>query len=449
MPTRRRASRILEAGRHGRTSRLANAGHAAPSRVNPGSPAAVLRLQQAAGNAAVTRVLDKHQGIRRDPAPAGSPSPGPAQQAPGAQAGGSTDPGWEPIYKLIAEQLGQDKIKEYAKALAGKSVDLLIAQAKDASSEKDFVAKAQLELLGTMLSAQAKKDAEAMAASPAGKAFRERLLLVSREQPELVIAAAIAAAAVAYLANPDLPELAKKFELAKGLTAEGKLDIGKLRSLTVQQASLAMKFTSEHFSAGASGAYAGEGDKKGPSGSANVSFGAKEFQFKGSLKVNPDGTVKVGLGQAIDVKNFGMETGVEVQDDKMVAIIAVKVGGKDTYVSGKTSVSADGQVSLDLGIKASDLEISGKATGLGGDKPEGEASLTGTNIFGVKGLDAKGSIKFGPAGLTTAGGKVSYATDTKNGRAFISFDAQTVAGPGKDAAPIGAQGVVGVGFSFK
>ena len=352
--------------------------------------------------------------------------------------------------KLVAEQLGEAKLKEYAKTLAGKGVDLLVAQVKGASSESDFVSKAQAELLGKMLSEQAKKDAEAIAASPAAKALRERLLIISSEQPSVIIAAAIAAAAIAYLANPDLPELAKKLELAKGLTAEGKLDLGKVQQLTVQQASLALKYSSTHFSAGASAGYAGEGDKAGASGSGNVAVGAKEIQFKGSLKVDPDGSVKMDLGQAIDVKKFQLETGVSIQGDKMAAVVSVKVGDKDTYVSGKTTVSSEGHVSLDLGIKARDLSVTATATGLGSDKAAGEATVTAANIFGFRGLDANGSVKFGPAGVTSAGGGVTYSADTKAGRAFINFKAETLAGAGagKDAAPIGAQGVIGVGIRF-
>ena len=436
-------------------------GPGSPSLVSrlPNSPATVLGLQRSIGNARVAAVLGErgHQvagKVQRDPAPAPVPAPvpvapgGPAQQAPGENPVGGPDAGWAPIAKLIEEQLGPEKIKEYAKSLAGKGVDLLIAQVKDATSEKDFVAKAQVELLGTMLSEAAKKDAEIIASSDAAKAFRERLLTITSEQPAIVIAAAIAAAAVAYLANVDIPEISKKIEVLKGLTAEGKLDIGKIQQLTVQQASAALKYTSTHFSAGVSAGYVGEGDKKGTSAGANLSVGDKEIQFKGSLDVKPDGTVKVDLGQAIDLKKFGLESGVSITGDKMAAVISVKIGDKETYVSGKTTVGQDGQVSLDLGIKAGGLTVGGKATGLGGDKPAGEGSLTGTDIFGLKGLDAKAQIKFGAAGVTSASGSVTYGTDTKHGRAYISFSAQTVAGEKKDEAPIGAQGVIGVGFTF-
>jgi hypothetical protein len=425
-------------------------------------------LQRTVGNACVSRLLSgatsrardggevERTGqlgcrIQRNPAPATVPAAqgGSAQQAPGENPTGGPDPAWAAISKLIAEQLGEDKIKEYAKSLAEKGVDLLIAQVKDAATEKDFIAKSQVELLGTMLSEQAKKDAEALASSDAAKAFRERLLTITKEQPGIVIAAAIAAAAVAYMTNVDVPEISKKIEILKGLTGEGKLDIGKIQQLTVQQASAALKYSSTHFSAGISAEYAGEGEKKGASGGANVAFGEKDIQFKGSLKLNPDGTVKVDLGQAIDVKKFGMETGVSIQSDKMVAIISVKVGDKDTYVSGKTTVGPDGKVSLDLGVKAGDWTVSGAATGLGGDKPAGEGSITGTNVFGLKGLDANAKIKFGAAGVTSASGGVTYGADTKSGRAFISFKAETVASEKKDEPPIGAQGVIGVGFTFK
>lgn len=414
-----------------------------------GTPAEsrILDLQQAAGNRAVSRSL---AGIQRDPAASGppAPAPAPAQAAPGTNPAGGMDSGWAPIYKLIAEQLGEEKLKEHAKTLAGKGVDLLMAQVKDATSEQDFVAKSQVALIGTMLTAQAKKDAEALVLSDAGKALRERLLTISRESPETVVAAAIAAAAVAYMANIDMPEIAKKVELAKGLSAEGKLDIGKIQQLTVQQAKLALSYTSTHFSAGASGSYAGEGDKQGASGEANAAIGGKEFQFKAAVKVNPDGSAKLDLGQAIDISKVHIETGGTIEKDNMAAIVAVKVGGKDSYVSGKTTVTQDGKVSVDLGIKTGDFKFTGAATGLGTDKPGGEASVTASNIFGFKGLDAEGKVKFTAGGLTSASGGVTYSAETKRGTAFISFKGETVPGAEKDGPPMGAQGVIGVGFRF-
>lgn len=400
-------------------------------------------LQRTAGNRAVSRSLPSQ--IQRSPAAGAAP---PAQSVPGTSPAGGIDPGWAPIHKLIAEQLGEEKIKEHAKALAGKGVDLLMAQVKDAASEQDFVARSQVGLIGTMLSEQAKKDAETLVLSDAGKAFRERLLAISRESPETVVAAAIAAAAVAYLANVDMPEIAKKIDLAKGLTAEGKLDIGKVQKLTVQQAKLALNHTSTHFSAGVSGAYAGEGDKQGASGEANASVGGKEFQFKAAVKVNPDGSAKLDLGQAIDISKVHIETGGTIDKDNMAAIVAVKVGGKDSYVSGKTTVTQDGKVSVDLGIKTGDFKFTGAATGLGTGAPGGEASVTASNIFGFKGLDAEGKVKFTAGGLTSASGGVTYSADTKRGTAFISFKGETVPGGEKDGPPIGAQGVIGVGFRF-
>jgi hypothetical protein len=325
---------------------------------------------------------------------------------------------------------------------------VLIEQAKGAK-DADFLAKAQIDLLGTMLSDHAKKVAEEWVTSPAGKAFRERLLTITKEAPGVVVAAAIAVAAAAYLANPDLPEIAKKFEILKGLSAEGKLDIGKVQTLAVQKASAALNFTSKHFSAGLSAGYVGEGEKKGTTLGASASIGDKDVKFKSALKLNPDGSVVVDLGPAIDVKKFGMETGVSITGDDMAAIVGIKIGDKETYVSGKTRIESDGKVTLELGIKAGGLEVEGKAKGIGGDKASGEASLKGVNIFGVKGLDAKGTMKFSP-GTVTAGGSVSYATDTKHGKVFISFSGETLHGdPKKEGPPIGAQGVIGVGFRFK
>lgn len=412
----------------------------------PGSQASLLAMQRTLGNAHVTRSVAPGTALMRDPAP--GPGGNHVQREPGGEAA-NPNAGWEPIAKLIAEQLSDAKLKEHAKTLAGKGVDLLMSQVKDATSEQDFVAKSQVELLGTMLADVAKKDAEAWAKSDEAKAFRERLLTITNESPETVLAAALAAAAIAYLANPDLPEISKKVEIVKGLTGEGKLDLGKVQQLTVQQASAALKYTSTHFSAAVSGAYKGEGDKAGASGGAELSFGEKQIQFKGALKLNPDGTVKVDLGQAIDVKKFGMHTGVEIQGDKMAAIIGVKIGDKDTYISGKTKVEPDGKVSLDLGIKAGDWTVAGTASGIGGENLAGEGSVKGVDIFGVKGLEANGAIKFGPAGVTGASAGVSYAADTKQGKAFISFKAETLAGANKEGPPIGAQGVIGVGFTFK
>ena len=427
--------------------------------------ARLVELQRSHGNAHVARLIATNRlgsvpgggpSLQRAPGAPVSLNPRAAGGAGGGDAAADADPvatlgdGWKPIYKLISEQLGEEKLKEHAKTLAGKGVDLLISQAKGAKPDPNFLAKAQLDLLGTMLSDHAKQVAEAWVGSPEGKAFADRLKTISKEAPGVVLAAAIAAAAVAYLANPDLPEITKKFDLFKGVSAEGTIDIGKLQSMTVQKAALALKYSSKHFSAGVSGEYVGEGDKKGATLGANASVGEKDIKFKSAIKLNPDGTVKVDLGPAIDVKKFGMETGVSITGSDMSAIIGIKIGDKEQYVSAKTKIDPDGKVSLDLGIKAGGLQIEGKAKGIGSDKVSGEASLTGTNIFGVKGLDAKGTMKFTNAGIANASGSLSYAKDTKQGKVFISFSGETVHGDSKkEGPPIGAQGVVGIGFRFK
>jgi hypothetical protein len=423
-------------------------------------PARLVELQRTHGNAYVSRLIQTNrvreatgQSVQRDPA-------APLSLNPRAAGGGSgvaaeeADPsaamgdGWKPIYKLISEQLGEAKLKEYAKTLASKGVDLLISQAKD-GKDTSFLDKAQLDLLGTMLADHAKTVAEGWVASPEGKIFRERLLTITKDAPGVVVAAALAGAAIAYLANPDLPELNKKFDLFKGLSAEGTVDIGKIQSMTVQKAAGALKFTSSHFKAGLSGEYVGEGDKKGTTLGASAAISDKEISFKTAMKLNPDGSVKIDLGPAIDMKKFGMETGVSITGSDMSAIVGIRIGDKDTFVSAKTKVDPDGKVSLDLGLKAGGIEAEGKVKGIGTDKTSGEASLTGTNIFGVKGLDAKGTLKFSP-GTVNAGGSISYSADTKQGKAFISFSGETLHGdPKKEGPAIGAQGVIGVGFRFK
>lgn len=399
-------------------------------------PPALLRMQRTVGNAQVGRFLAQRDAAK-----------GPAQQAPGESPSGGVSSGWEPIYKLIAEQLGEDKFKEHAKTLAATAVDLLMAQVKDAKSEADFVAKANVALMGTMLSAEAKKRAAELASSEAGKALRERLRVISKEEPGLVLAAALAAAAAAVAANADIPELSKKLELAKGLTAEGGIDFGKVQELTVKKASLALTFSSKSVSPVAAG---GESGKEGEGKEGEVDKEKKrEVTFKGDLKMQEDGSAVVDLGQVIQVDKLQLGSGVSINKDDMAAIVSIKVGDKDTYVSGKTKVEGDGKVSLDLGIKAGDLEISAKAAGLGGGKPTGEASVSGKNLFDLKGFDAKGSIKIGPAGITSASASAKYNIETKSGTAFIAFDFETIPGKEKDTPPIGAQGVVGVGFSFR
>lgn len=417
--------------------------------------AAITRLQRTHGNAYVSRLIAS-QGrpgapIQRDDAKPLSLSPRGATQAPGEEPSLGVDPGWKPIYELVSKQLGEEKLKEYAKTLAEKGVELLISQAKGADPKADFLAKAQIDLLGTMLSDHAKKVAEQWASSDSAKAFRERLLTITKEAPGVVVAAVIAAAAAAYLANPDLPEIKQKFDIFKGATAEGAIDVGKIQSMTVSKASAALKYSSKHFAAGLSGAYAGEDQKKpGYTAGASAAIKGKDFQFKSGLTLDPEGKLTLDLGQAIDVNKFGMETGVSITGSDMAAIVGIKIGDKDTYISGKTRVESDGKVSLELDFKGAGLEIGGKAKAIGTGDMSGEAELKGKNIFNFSGLDAKAKVSFGAGGLQSAGGSISYSTDTKVGKVFLNISGETLHGSDdkKKQTPIGFQGVVGVGVRF-
>jgi hypothetical protein len=440
MAQRIRAARSQQAGRQ--RPKAATAVARAPGRERQGEGRAhadLLHLQQSLGNARVARLIES-RSIARAPATAPPAAKGEAEQAP-------PGPAEDPIQKLILEQLGAEKLKEHGKKLAGKSVDFLMSQVKEANSEADFVSKAQIGLIGTMLSDQAKADAEALLKSDAGKALRERLVTITKDEPAVIIAAAIAAAAIAYMANPDLPEIKKKVTIVKGLTAEGTLDLGKVQDLTVQKAGLALKYSRKQFSFSASAGWE-EGEKKeGETGA--LSLRPRDTEFKSDMEVDPGGKAKVNLSQAIEVDKLKVESGVEIVKDDMAAIVAIKIGDKNQYVSGKTKVNSDGKVDLDLGFKSGDFEITGSGKGLGGDKPTGEVALESKNSFRVKGLDLKAKVKFGSAGVAAASGSAAYNFDTKGGKAYISFTGETVAGPEKGSAPIGVQGVLGVGFRFK
>lgn len=440
MAQRIRAARSQQTGR--RRPGPSTAVGRAPGRERQGdgnAHADVLHLQQSLGNARVARLIESRR-IARAPAAAPPTGKGEAEQAPPGPAG-------DPLQKLILEQLGEDKLKEHGKKLAGKSVDFLMSQVKDANSEADFVSKAQIGLIGTMLTDQAKADAEALLKSDAGKALRERLATITKDEPGVIVAAAIAAAAIAYMANPDLPEIKKKVTVIKGLTAEGTLDLGKIQDLTVQKAGLALKYSRKQFSFAASASWE-EGEKKEGEAEA-LSLNPRDTEFKGDLEVDKGGKAKVNLSQAIEVDKLKIESGVEIVKDDMAAIVAVKVGDKEQHVSTKAKVRPDGTFDIDLGIKSGDFELTGSGKDLRGDKPTGEVALESKNSFRVKGLDLKAKVSFGSAGVAGASGSAAYNFDTKGGKAYISFTGETVAGPEKGSPPIGVQGVLGVGFRFK
>ncbi len=401
-----------------------------------GAHAEMLHLQQSLGNARVARLIDAQ--VRRAPAAAPPKGKGEAEQAP-------YGPAEDPIQKLILEQLGEEKLKEHGKKLAGKSVDVLMSQVKDANSEADFVSKAQIGLIGTMLSDQAKADAEALLKSDAGKALRERLATITKDEPGVIIAAAIAAAAIAYMANPDLPEIKKKVTIVKGLTAEGTLDLGKVQDLTVQKAGLALKYSRKQFSFSASAGWE-EGKEEGEAGA--LSLKPRDTEFKSDIEVDKGGKAKVNLSQAIEVDKLKIESGVEIVKDDIAAIVGIKIGDEEQHISSKAKVNSEGKVDIDLGIKSGDFEFTGSGKGLGGDKPTGELSIVSKNAFRVEGLELKGKVKLGAGGVAGASGSAQYNFDTDRGKAYIMFSGETVAGPDKGSPPIGVQGVIGVGIRF-
>jgi hypothetical protein len=323
--------------------------------------ASVLQMQREYGNDYVRRHLgsngSKHGHgsapppgtVQRDPQQSGQPKGQGATEAKGSEGGGK-DPIHEAIYKLVKEQLGEEKLKKHAASAAKKAAEKLFELTKGAESEADFLEKAQLKLLGEHFEKELAEGAKALLASEDGKKLKSMLLSAVEGDPTVALAVVLAAAAAAVAADAPA-ELDLDGKLGKsGFKWAAKGDFGTLRDLSLKHIQASLAYSNTKFKAKLTGSYKG-GEKEEIGAKAEIGVGEEKKQTAEAVieaKVDPKSNdVKVDLGAVL--RSPQLQLSSKLQFDKGIGgMVGVRLGSDKQFLAPKLVMDAEGKVTFQL-----------------------------------------------------------------------------------------------------
>ncbi|MEZ4868519.1 MAG: hypothetical protein R3C14_44730 [Caldilineaceae bacterium] len=260
------------------------------------------------------------------------------------------------IYNLVKEQLGEEKLQTHAKAVVDKAVAALMAQVRDATSEADFVQKAQINQIGTILAGDLKRIAAELLKSPDGQRARQAILKVAKDDPGLVIILALLGVAAAAAANADIPEFKREFNIGAGFKASGQAKLGKFQALALQHLQAGLSYTSKYFAASLQGSYTGEGEKSGFGANAEATIGTKELKLKTQAVVLPDGNYQLSLRPMLDLKQLQGSVGATWDAQKgLMGEAQLTLRDKDLQMTVAGTIDQDGKLTLKPSLKVQKL----------------------------------------------------------------------------------------------
>jgi hypothetical protein len=361
------------------------------------------------------------------------------------------------LYGAVAEHLTMESMSGYAnKALLGAfgAVSGSLENLDPANN------KADLEKFSAAFKSEFGTVAGEWLAEN-GSGFSASLADWVDANPELIVAAALLAAAGAYLANADAPELSHAFKLG-GYTAELGAKIGKLRELSLEQVSLELSHATAPLVAAIKVSPGGDQTKTEFSGTLgdserNISTSG-EFIGQDLAVLNVAGLLKTGdttakagykannkpgaesstLNVNFETENGGITRVRGAEYDTNTEVLTLRdvlreVDGSNSTSFERTS-SSDGsqseKVSLarDLGGGLSGtlaLSEAAKQMGLGSSY---ELSTEQRASFGLKydstDLDAAMKMSLASSGNSAASGSVDYKNSTgweMGGDAKVTF----------------------------
>jgi hypothetical protein len=349
------------------------------------------------------------------------------------------------VYDILKEQLGEAKLKEYAKQIAGKATELLMEQVKGATGEQDIVEKARMKEIAAALSKDLGQVVQGILQSPQGKALQEALLSKTKQDPGFAIVMVILGLAGMVAANADIPELDKTLKLGAGFSATGKANLGKFRDIVAKQIQVGLNYTSEYFRAGVQGSYAGEGEQKGFAAGANAAVGNEKVEFKTDFNIFQNGEFKLNAQNGLDFKKLGLTTGVSYSNVKgWKGVGEFRLGEKTHYLSTKIEVAGDGKVGLHFDHKfVHDLAVLSNSLKIDGNKTTYVSEAQLKNLFGTEGFNVGANMvadlthpSIRELGLKADLKLLGDPKDASKPTLFLRFDASYLAGKDgkKDAA---------------
>ena len=373
---------------------------------NPSLQMAFLdHIQRTAGNTAVQRYLSgrtigaakpyrdrqEQKGIVQRQKPHGEK--GGEAEAAGEKAASFNFDQWlsGKVYEIVRDQLGEDKLKSYAKDLAKKASSLLMEQINEASSEADFIQKAQNKMLSEVFSGEVNKAVTEILKSPAGEKVKGLILQQAKQEPASVIGLILTALAYMAATNADIPtiELEKKF--GKGFSVQGKADLGKFQEIALKQVRLGIGYSGQKFQTSLSGSYSEK-----PPAKLSMRDEALQTQEETKFKTDPSLTSSGELSFDFNLKSHGLKTtALFGGPNKWMGVWEFRLGEKNFYFSPKIVLGPNQKLSFSLGnqfisdsisfysaLKTTDEQVSmGHYLKL--DKP-----------FGTEGLSVEASLDY-------------------------------------------------------
>jgi hypothetical protein len=161
---------------------------------------------------------------------------------------------------------------------------------------------------------------------------------------------ALLAGVGAVVADMDIPEIEQEFKIGEGFTVGAALDPGSLRNLTIESAKLNLQYMRGQFTLTAGGEY----DKEdGAQGSISARYGDKDTFIEANGSIDPEGNIVAGLKGAFEKGLFSAEGGVQ-QDfgsNEFSANARVRYGDDERNVETTAKLNPDGTVELGLGAE--------------------------------------------------------------------------------------------------
>jgi hypothetical protein len=297
------------------------------------------------------------------------------------------------VYDLVKEQVGKDKLNEYANDLGKQAWQLLIKQLEGLSSTQDMVDKQVYKDLGEVFGKNIESAAQEIMKSPAGVRLKTMLLEQTRQNPASIIGLVLTALAIAAVNNVDIPTISLKQNLGKGFHLETKAELGKFREMALKQVKLGIGYSSSSFQTSLSGGYVGEKQKPSLLSMRTAAAATKE-EIK--LMTNPNLTSTGEMTFDFSIKNISAKASLLYGGPKQwLGVWEFKLGEKYSYWAPKFVVGPDQKVTFSLGYQFMlDNFALFSAVFPEGRKTQMSHYLNIENPFGTKGLKIEGSLRY-------------------------------------------------------
>lgn len=260
------------------------------------------------------------------------------------------------LYKATHKVLSFEALSGNAHSLVDQAVVAVVAKAGGVQGlTADPAALAALE---GILKELAAGSADQWLAGE-GKTLQQALVGWTDASPRAIAAIAVLAAAGAVLANAEIPAIARKLNLADGLTGEVEVQLGRLQQIGLQKIRAQLDYASGPLVAAME--IHSDGATTEGTVSAGVTGDGKELHARGTF--DNAGLSVVGVDGVIDT-SAGKLSGAVSRDRAAAGLVAsAKLEGKDGSVtrtdaiaydaaSGKLEVSHDALADLGGGYTA-------------------------------------------------------------------------------------------------